>query len=407
MADERRTIPAPNGTDPLTYERQQFTGRAFSVPTEPPPDIRKMPPLYVERLAELNAEQQAKVMGVVNKLFPDEKAASRRILKHLMTQPLETSALMKKLAKEEYEPGKKYKASKQFVLRALWILRDRLEEFALTPEGMSHPLRMEVPRGTNGKLHTFQISKNIPAKDVHAFWLLHFENGKQTKVVIAGPGFVFTRRRVFVSWGNGLEYSHWAPSITEKIVPGFKKEHMKEFGRYVSVQDVQAVSPLFGYLSERCRACGVPAPRFSGAEEGLRNPAFNYLVVDCDPRQRLKGKSGTSQDEEHEVVIAREWEGAYCSTYVLGSHSSAVEAVCRFITNPDQTEALTKLLLAEHQWLGFPVEFEMTFRVRLGDVQTKEDVRVERYHEMAGWARNCDGSYHRAPGSLTWRPRWS
>jgi hypothetical protein len=405
MADKRRPVAAPKRTDPLTYQLPEHKGLLVPIPWEPPPDIREIPPLHVDRLSKLTEEQQAKVMEIVSKLFP-EKTASRRILKHLMEKPMDTEELADELAKEEYAPGKKYGGSPNCLMRMLTDIRSALKKFALTPEGISHPFKIEIPTGTYGKLHTFQVSKNIPAKDVHAVWLSHFENGKQTKIVIAGPPFVFTRRKAFIPWEDGLERNHWGLRLTERMVPGFKREHMKDFRRYISVQDVQAVSSVFSYLSARCGICGIPAPRFGGAEEGLENPAFNYLIVTCDPRQHILRKKTASEGGEQAVHLLRRWAGTNSTTYINGDQSSAVEAVCRFITDGAKMEALMETRFAERQWLGFPVEFDMTFHVRPGDVETGEQVGLVEYREMSGWVWRYT-HYVKPSSPLSWHPRWS
>jgi hypothetical protein len=295
------------------------------------------------------------VKDILNSVDHLLNTPQHHILGQLLEGPKGTDDLARHLAQiPRANSMENYHASKAWILKELSAARDRLEEFYSTPEGFSQRLRLEIPCGNKGKLHTLQVTENIPPQDATAFWAAHLGNGKPTRLV-TGRAYSKGNHQWLIQDQNAKE-----EILLEEVPPPgicFDDPNVGIAQPYIALSHVRAMLHLFSYFDSWNRDYGQPAPALLESDEEAKTDEFNSVVIGTpfetteiaelemyasertdgclffDAKCRKFRKA--SANGEYRVWVSRRWWGPSFDTRIQSSHSAVLEAVCKTLTSDE------------------------------------------------------------------------
>ena len=319
--------------------------------------------------------------------------------------------------------------------RLVTDVRDSVDSYYRTDEGLDERLRLWIPKNKSVKgpdynpYHVDFALNNGAA----SFWKTHLKKRRENALIVTEPVFFRDTQkrhlylRHFEVNRGGAE---GVKAIKEKV-PGLQQLPLEDIRHYVSFAEMKGMLATVGFLEgfrivsdrpvaqhmrvgdERIEDRNVIAFGTSRANVEIdtiqRNNQLGYSIEEdhllirnpTDLERSLLEASETPitetgigvqifEDQCERIVYAVVTRGVRpngrSETAIASNHGAATQGICELLANDESVKKLTTEMHLDEDWHGFPLAFQILFRVELDSDESRP-----KQVTYVSWRRGKDG----------------
>jgi hypothetical protein len=348
----------------------------------------------------ITALQKEIVDEAVQRIYRNPDMIGRKIVQRLAEGPMSREEVV------AFLQGNRYKYDVEVVSKEMSTIRRKLRDFYRSREGFSDPWRIEITSiKEKGGRYELVLYENRPPKSAGDFWAAHLSNNRPTSIIPGRPEFVReTETGVLLRIEMLKGESSLLMDLLRKSEVFTEAEELRKVQPYIAISDVRCAMSIYSYLDSWRRDHGHQAPQILEPLEGsqadnnivaIGTPFDNDLIWAVEQEalnleHRGRGSLFLEEDGvtlrktmpngDYRVWVCRRWRGARCETLVNASSSEVLLPICNHLTSDEAMAGVIGELAGRHSWSGFPRDFKIQFRVRMGPGgQRAKRIWVQQY----------------------------